>query len=169
MLFWTGGGDYEARSCIFYGRTGGGIHHDSFRSYLHLSNFTKVTFYYAAFACAQTLHLRFTCTYCLALSTYQPTFRFFLSIINVSVVSYIHTTLNIKYRYLPPYLPTYLLTWLPIFNLHSSVLGLLGYPGTKFYFYFFWRAGGVKNGHQHLHQHLHLLVHPKPGTNLFEH
>ncbi len=49
----TGGGDDEARCCIFYGRIGGGIHHDSFRSYLHSPNFTKVTFYYAAFACAQ--------------------------------------------------------------------------------------------------------------------
>jgi hypothetical protein len=50
----------------------------------------------------------------------------------VSVVSYIHTTLNIKYRYVGTYLPTYLLTWPPIFNLHSSVLGLLGCPETKF-------------------------------------
>jgi hypothetical protein len=52
--------------------------------------------------------------YVLSCFKYLPAYLSFLSlsIINVSVVSYIHTTLNTKYRYVGTYLPTYLPTYL---------------------------------------------------------
>jgi hypothetical protein len=80
--------------------------------------------------------------YVLSCFKYLPAYLSFLSLYYQRVRRVVHSYYTEKYRYVGTYLPTYLLTWPPIFNLHSSVLGLLGCPETKFYFYFFWRAGG---------------------------